>query len=60
MEDSLNLAEFMYLTDLTNLTTNIADTLTIWLRSAGMVNTMATTVEDRARYRETYYHVRWP
>lgn len=60
VEDSLNLAEFMYLTDLANLTTNIAETLTAQLRSAGKDNTMATTVEGRARYRETYYHVRWP
>ncbi|KAK7697374.1 hypothetical protein SLS64_013617 [Diaporthe eres] len=60
VEDSLNLAEFMYLTDLANLTTNIADTLTAQLRSAGKDNTMAAAVEGRARYRETYYHVRWP
>lgn len=60
VEDSLNLAEFMYLTDLANLTTNIADTLTAQLRSAGKDNTMAATVEGRAKYRETYYHVRWP
>lgn len=61
VEDSLNLAEYMYLTDLANLTANIADTLTAQLRSArGGDNAMATTAEGRARYRETYYHVRWP
>lgn len=53
MEDSLSLAEHMNLTDLANLTTNIADTLTAQLRSAGMDNTMATTVEGKVRYRET-------
>lgn len=60
VEDSLSLAEYMYLTDLTNLTTNIADTLTAQLRSAKRDNTMAGTAEGRARYRVTYYHVRWP
>lgn len=60
VEDSLNLAEFMYLTDLANLTANIADTLTAQLRSAGKDNAVATAAEGRARYRETYYHVRWP
>ncbi|KAI3391177.1 hypothetical protein diail_7798 [Diaporthe ilicicola] len=60
VEDSLSLAEFMYLTDLANLTTNIADTLTAQLRSTGRDNTMAGPAEGRARYRVTYYHVRWP
>ncbi|KAG8169811.1 hypothetical protein KVR01_000556 [Diaporthe batatas] len=60
VEDSLSLAEYMYLTDLANLTTNIADTLTAQLRSVKMDNTMAGTAEGRAWYRVTYYHVRWP
>lgn len=60
VEDSLNLAEYMYLTDLANLTTNIADTLTAQLRSTARDNTMAGAAEGRTRYRVTYYHVRWP
>lgn len=58
--DSLNLAEYMYHTDLANLTTNIADTLTAQLRSSGMDNAIAGAAEGRATYRVTYYHVRWP
>lgn len=57
---SLDLAEYMYLTDLANLTTNIADTLTAQLRSSGMDNAMAGVAEGRAWSRVTYYHVRWP
>jgi hypothetical protein len=60
VEDSLNLAEYMYLTDLANLTANVADTLTAQLRSMGMDNTEAGTAVGRVRYRVTYYHVRWP
>jgi hypothetical protein len=60
VEDSLNLAEYMYLTDLANLTANIADTLTAQLRSSGRDNTVAGTAAGRVSYRVTYYHVRWP
>lgn len=60
VEDSLSLAEYMHLTDLANLTANIADTLTAQLRSTERDNTMAGTASGGAKYRVTYYHVRWP
>ncbi|KAI0018414.1 hypothetical protein F4780DRAFT_522817 [Xylariomycetidae sp. FL0641] len=53
--------EFMYSTDLRNMTKNIEDTLTNQIRSTSPGdNRDALLVPGQAFYKQTYWHVHWP